>query len=223
MGKHGRGYARMDRDLYPTQPGWVVPALAEHFPLRGLRAWEPACGTGEMADALLKAGVRSLFATDIVDHGYHRFDGRLDYTAEPLQTPKSVDVTITNPPYGDRGKLAEAFIERGIERLSARGRLILLLPADFDAASTRAKFFGRCPHYAGKIVLTRRIKWFDRPVPCKPCRGTGKIMRLTCFKCGGAGGKEIGPKENHAWYVYAKDRPEFQGAPRIMYAPRSAA
>jgi hypothetical protein len=35
MGKHETGYARVERDLYPT-PHRVVSALAEHVDLRGL-------------------------------------------------------------------------------------------------------------------------------------------------------------------------------------------
>jgi hypothetical protein len=50
MGKRETGYARVERDLYPT-PHWVVSALAEHVDLRGLTVWEPACGDGRMAEA----------------------------------------------------------------------------------------------------------------------------------------------------------------------------
>jgi len=68
MGKHGTEYARAERDLYPT-PAWVIAALAEHVDLRGLTAWEPACGDGRMAEALRAAGCARVYTSDIVDRG----------------------------------------------------------------------------------------------------------------------------------------------------------
>ena len=115
MGKHESGYPRVDKDFYPT-PSWVTNALAEHVELAGLRVWEPACGTGQMADALRAAGAR-VHATDIEDRGYSGFDGVFDFTsmAEPNH---KFDTCITNPPYGERGKLAKAFIEAGLRRIN---------------------------------------------------------------------------------------------------------
>src|SRR5215469_11417907 len=68
MGKHETGYARVERDLYPT-PHWVVSALAEHIDLRGLTVWEPACGDGRMAEALRLQGCARVYTSDIVDRG----------------------------------------------------------------------------------------------------------------------------------------------------------
>src|SRR2546430_1643295 len=55
MGKHERGYARVDKDLYPT-PSWVVDALAEHIDLIDRVVWECATGAGQMAEALKAVG-----------------------------------------------------------------------------------------------------------------------------------------------------------------------
>ena len=68
MGKHETGYARVERDLYPT-PHWVVSALAEHVDLRGLTVWEPACGDGRMAEALRLQGCARVYTSDIVNRG----------------------------------------------------------------------------------------------------------------------------------------------------------
>ena len=69
MGKHGTEYARVERDMYPT-PSWVVAVLAEHVELRGLTAWEPACGdVRRMAEALRLEGCARVYCTDIVDRG----------------------------------------------------------------------------------------------------------------------------------------------------------
>ena len=66
MGKHETGYARVERDLYPT-PAWVIAALAEHLELRGLTVWEPACGDGRMVEALRAAGSAHVYGSDVID------------------------------------------------------------------------------------------------------------------------------------------------------------
>src|SRR5262245_63640876 len=102
MGKHETGYARVERDFYPT-PAWVIGALAEHVGVRGLTAWECACGDGRMAEALRLAGCARVYATDIVDRGAGQ-DETLDFVS--AQIPKLVrfDLTVTNPPFGQGGR-----------------------------------------------------------------------------------------------------------------------
>ncbi len=68
MGKHETGYARVERDNYPT-PAWVIDALAEHVHLRDRIVWECACGDGYMAEALRAAGCAQVYSTDIVANG----------------------------------------------------------------------------------------------------------------------------------------------------------
>ena len=171
MGKHETGYARQGRDFYPT-PAWPIEALAEQVELRGKRILECACGDGRMARALEAAGA-NVTAFDIADYGY---GGVRDFLRDEF--PEKFDGTITNPPYGPSGKTAEAFIETGIRRLS-NGFLALLLPADFDSAVTRRRFFDECPAFTAKIILTRRIKWFQNPANPK-----------------------VTPKENSAWFLW---------------------
>lgn len=234
MGKHERGYKRIKDDHYPTTPGWVVPALVEHVDLRGLRCWEMACGSGEMAEAIRKAGAAFVFATDIVDRGYKRFNGVFDFTKQAGFSAKAprggsiisprVRAYVSNPPYGERGALAEVFIRSGLERLQSGDWLALLLPADFDSAGTRLELFDDCPEFVGKIVLTKRIKWFNKPVPCRVCNGRGRIRRSTCTKCAGAGGKLVGPKENHCWFLWRGGHARPRSVPAgVMYAPRTMA
>lgn len=160
MGKYNRKYARVDRDHYPTPP-WVVSALAEHVNLAGARIWECACGDGRMVEALYAAGARFVLATDIVDLGYPRFGEVFDFLSHGR--PKTtVDGSVTNPPFGYHGTLAEKFIEVWLQHPERGGFLALLLPADFDSAKTRVHLFRDCPHFIGKIVLTRRVVWFNR-------------------------------------------------------------
>jgi hypothetical protein len=190
VGKHETGYARVARDFYPT-PAWVTNALAEHVELAGMRVWECACGDGRMSEALKAAGA-SVYSSDIEDRGYSGLDVVLDFlTADP---PAPFDKIVTNPAYGKRNKTAEEFAERGLIHTANGGLLALLLPNDFDSAITRRHLFAECPAFAGKIVLTKRIKWFEPPP-----------------------GERAGPKENHSWFIW---RRPCSRAPRIFYAPQ---
>ena len=191
MGKHETGFARVERDHYPS-PSWVVEALAEHVDLAGLHIWEPATGSGGMAEALKAAGA-SVYSSDIHRYGY-KLDEVLDFTTGK-HPRRRFDGLITNPPFGLRAKLAERFVEIGLQHISGGGFLALLLPADFDSAKTRSHLFAGCPHFAGKIILTRRIVWFANP------------------------DKREAPKENHGWALW--QRGAIRGRqPVIRYAPR---
>jgi hypothetical protein len=96
------------------------------------------------------------------------------------------EAIVTNPPF----KAATDFIARAIG-LTKRdlGFVAMLLRTDFDHAKTRTNLFKGSPQFAKKLVLTRRIIWFDRP---------------------GAA-----PSYNHAWFIWDWLH---QGAPTIAYA-----
>jgi hypothetical protein len=195
VGKHETGFARVDRDLYPT-PSWVVAeGLAAHVDLAGMRAWEHACGTGQMSEALKAAGA-SVYSTDIQDHGYAGLDAVVDFVDGPHPDIR-FNALITNPPFGPRAKLAERFIEVGLQRIADCSFMALLLPTDFDSAKTRRHLFAGCPHFAGRIILTRRIKWFELP----------------------PGEERKSPKENHAWYLWSRNV-ILGRQPVVLYAPR---
>jgi hypothetical protein len=194
VGKHETGFARIERDHYPT-PSWVVEALAAHVDLAGLRIWECACGDGRMAEALKAAGA-SVYASDVETRDY-RLDAVLDFLAGQIPEGERFDGIITNPPFGKRGKLAEQFIKRGLKQIADCPFMALLLPADFDSAKTRPPLFAGCPHFAGKIVLTKRIVWFTNPDP-----------------------RRENPKENSAWFLWSRN--VIRGRPPIvLYAPLS--
>ena len=194
MGKHRDGYPRMARDFYPT-PRWPVEALLEYVDVAGERVWEPACGQGHIADVLTTAGA-TVIATDIVN-GYAKQDRKLDF----LETPPRYTISkiITNPPGGPRNLLAVRFAELGLERLCDGGTLCLLLPNDFHAAKTRRHLFADCEYFYGKVVLTRRIAWFQPE-----------------------SGKRAAPKENYSWFIWRK--PNWRsGEPILRYAPTDGA
>jgi hypothetical protein len=194
MGKHGNEYERVARDLYPTPP-WPVDALGEHVNLRGRALWEFAAGTGAMVAALKAAGAASVYASGIVNHGYSGLDEVFDFLSTRESPAARFDGLVTNPPYGSRGQLAEAFIEAGLRRLPSGGFLALLLPHDFDAAKSRVSFFQKCPLYTAKIVLTRRIVWFERH-----------------------DGKREAPKENSAFFIWSRGFLLTRQPPVVLYA-----
>jgi hypothetical protein len=191
VGKHERGYKRVEADFYPS-PDWIIEALAEHIELKGRRIWEPACGDGRMAEALKAAGAH-VYATDIIDYGYAGMDELFDFTSE--QTPKfrNIDAIITNPPTGKGGRLAVKFIASGLWHTRKRGSLALLLPPDFDSGVTRQKFFADCPRFAGKVVLLDRPIWYRR-----------------------TDGEREQPKENRVWDLWSHDL--LRTTPVILYA-----
>jgi len=200
VGKHETGYARVERDYYPT-PGWVIQALAEHVALSGMRVWECACGTGEMAEALKAAGA-AVYSSDIEDRGYAGQNAVLDFINGPHPDTR-FDGGITNPPFGEPHSVsAERFIETGL-RLISIGHfhfLALLLPKDFDAGKTRHRFFADNPHYAGQIILTRRIVWFPNLE---------------------ANGRQKAPKENSVWHLWSRN--VIRGRPPVvLYAGEAA-
>jgi hypothetical protein len=170
MSQRGSGYERKALDAYQT-PGWVTEALRSHLP--AVRTvWEPAAGSGAMVRVIESWGV-TVIATDITDG--------TDFLTEKARL---VDAIVTNPPYN----LAQSFIEHA---LKLTGIVAMLLRTDYDHARGRQHLFSQCPGFARKLVLTRRIKWFE--------------------------GSRGQPSFNHAWFIW--DRQHI-GSPTLVYGPR---
>jgi hypothetical protein len=185
MSQRMSGYDRRARDVYET-PGRVTAALLPHLPPR-MFVWEPAAGSGKMVAALRAAGHR-VIASDIVEGGDpSHFRGR-DFLQED-KAPLGCQAIITNPPY----ELAREFIEHVLDLMRPRGVVAMLLRCDFDHAATRAHLFGGCPAFARKVVLTKRVVWFEAP---------------------GAA-----PSFNHAWFVWDW---KHSGPPVLAYGPAPA-
>ena len=157
MGKHETGYKRVERDFYPT-PAWVTESLLELIDVRGKNIWECACGDGRMSEPLKVAGA-NVFSTDI-ESNYA--DAIFDYLSDENPPRSDYSGTITNPPFGGQGRTAATFIRKGLYRIG-NGFLALLLPIDFDSGKTRTHLFGSCPQFLGKLVLTKRVKWYEHP------------------------------------------------------------
>lgn len=175
MSQRDSGYQRKERDLYET-PEWVTEALFPHLP-GGLDAvWEPACGSGKMVRALEKFIVH-VSGTDIENDG-------LDFLK---CAGTSATAIITNPPY----VRAVEFCKHAIELMEPlNGFVAMLLRTDFDHAKTRQYLFSDCKQFAKKLVLTKRIKWFE------DSKGQ--------------------PSFNHAWFIWDW---KHSGPPTLAYGP----
>lgn len=171
MSQRDSGYERKERDLYET-PEWVTLALQPWLNEDTRHVWEPARGSGKMVRALEKIGL-AVHGTDI-DTGNDFFG---------LWAEEGTDAIITNPPYA----LAAKFIEHALDQQVAT--VAMLLRTDFDHAKSRQYLF-QDKRFARKVVLTKRIKWFE------DSKGQ--------------------PSFNHAWFIWEYDN---QGAPTLAYAP----
>jgi len=181
MSQRDSGYERKERDLYET-PSWVTEALLPH--LRPLKViWEPACASGKMVRVL--ETIAEVWGCDIEPGDGYIFADFLGPT--PRVNVDSISAIITNPPYED----AVQFIGRALDRTEHLGGLVaMLLRTDFDHAKTRWCFFGGHPAFAKKLVLTKRIKWFE------DSKGQ--------------------PSFNHAWFIWDW---RHKGPPTLAYGP----
>ena len=172
MSQRDSGYARKERDCYET-PEWVTLALLPHIPKRIIEIYEPAAGSGQMVRALAKSGL--LIGADDISEGRDFLECSLDCSRVAI---------VTNPPYG----LAQQFIEKAIGLTFPHGWVAMLLRTDFDHAKTRAHLFSGSSEFAKKLVLLRRIRWFE------DSRGS--------------------PSFNHAWFIWDW---KHDGPPTIAY------
>jgi hypothetical protein len=187
MSQKPSGYERKPHDLYET-PAWVTLALCDALADRVLgTVWEPAAGSGKMVAALRARAPAGVVETDLQPRPGKR---SIDFLAAGMPLP-DIRSIITNPPYGPRGVLATAFIRHALMLTKgSQGLVAMLLRADFDSAKSRRDVFGDCPAFAHKLILRKRINWFEA-------------------------GKH-GSTENHCWFVWDWMH---DGPPTIGYAP----
>lgn len=99
-GGNPRTQERDPNDNYNTPPD-LTRALLRAWSPGGKVVWEPACGTGMMAEELIRAGYE-VISSDLIDHGYGT--PSIDFLRT---TRRAADALITNPPFA----LASQFIE----------------------------------------------------------------------------------------------------------------
>ena len=193
MAQRFSGYERRDREYYPT-PEWVTRALLDHIGTGPRQIWEPACGNGEMALVMRERG-HSVFMSDIEPGARVKALDALafDFLARDRAPvwPEHITDIITNPPYGLGGRMALGFIIRSLELTRERGGLVaMLLKDNYDSARGRKAIFRDNPAWSMKLVLMRRIVWFESD-------------------------SGHGPSENHAWYIWDW---KHSGPARLFYA-----
>lgn len=172
MSQRESGYERKERDLYET-PAWVTEALGPHLYGGTFHVWEPACGSGKMVRALQSLGL-TVHGTDIEDGA--------DFLERDC-TADDFEAIVTNPPYA----LALEFIEHALKQPVSI--VAMLLRTDYDHAKTRQHLF-QDERFAKKVVLTKRIKWFE------DSKGQ--------------------PSFNHAWFIWETAH---RGPPTLAYGP----
>lgn len=172
MSQRNSGYARKPDEAYDT-PSWVAEVISPYLRARHVQyVWEPAPGKGQLVGALRNLGFTVFVTQD-------------DFFT--LMDKPPVEALVTNPPFGANGSTASAFVRTALTR--GIRIIALVLRIDYDSGISRADIFRDCPHFAGKIVLLKRIKWFEGP---------------------------RNPSDNHAWFIWDKSKPE-DDPPRIWY------
>lgn len=161
MSQRASGYERNYRDLYET-PEWATKAVVPYLPPKSV-IFEPACGSGKMLRAL-----RETFDVtgDDLEQGQ-------DFLLLAKLSDKFTAV-VTNPPYN----LATEFVEHSLSLTWPHGVVAMLLRTDFDHAKTRAHLFAKQSAFQRKVVLTKRIVWFESE------------------------GRKASPSFNHAWFIW---------------------
>lgn len=148
---------RNTTDFYRTPPEVTVALLnflEEHGdirPKRGPTIWEPACGTGEMVEAMKAKGYRVLYS-DLYPTGYGWNNIPHDFLAD---APRglSYEWIITNPPFSQ----AEKFIRRALEL--GKPCAFLLKSQFWHARSRLALFREHPPSYVLPLTWRPDFLW----------------------------------------------------------------
>lgn len=166
-------YPRKNLEKYYT-PAWAVDALkeAEGVYLHDAKlVYDPCAGDGGITSRFAKS-VGSDIAPDAP------WIAQADYLEMPPPA-EPYPAIVTNPPYGQGGRLAVAFIEKALNEAEY---VAMLLRVDFDSGDTRRHLFVDNPRFAHKYALTKRLRWTN-------------IEQA-----------ESGPSTNHAWFVWRKNK-----------------
>ena len=167
---------RQEEDFYATEPKaleiFLEKLYDDNIVLKNV--WECACGQGHLAQVLMERRLLEM-ATDIIDRGYKPYFRQLDFL--------NVDFThngdiLTNPPF----KLAEEFVENGMEILEKDGnKLILFLKIQFLEGQKRKKLFQKYPPKYVYVNSARQL-----------CAKDGEFEKYTATT------------QFYAWYVWEK-------------------
>lgn len=167
-------------DFYATDPKAVemlikaAPHIFHTARKNGTPIWEPACGTGNLAQPLTKNGF-VVYASDLKDRGF----GEVHVDFLNTKIDNCPPIILTNPPYS----LATEFIEQALEILPNGGVYIALMNISYLAGQKRYD------RVYSKGTL-REVYIFSKRVEC--WRNNDKETY---------GGKSM---VDFAWYVFQK-------------------
>jgi len=176
---------REKNDFYTTDPR-ALKLFIKKLEEDGIKLhdyiWEPACGMGHLSEVLKEKGHRVL-STDIVDSGYNYKNKDIGMTRPSmdfLEYDKDDEFRgdiLTNPPF----KLAEKFVEQGIELLEEGNRLYLFLKIQFLEGQKRKELFKKYPPKYVYVYSARQL-----------CCKNGEFEKYTSTT------------QCYAWYVWEK-------------------
>ena len=156
-----------DLDFYPTPP-FVTRALMS-FALygdewRSTHAWDPACGTGDMAHPLQEY-FGKVSASDLVDRG---FGFQHDFLKDDNPAIGEVDWIITNPPFS----ASEPFVRKALS--IAKIGIAMLLRTMWLEGKSRYYLFREHPpeslwQFSGRVPLVRGKIDFSVPSAMAVC------------------------------------------------------
>ena len=107
--------------------------------------WEPACGNGQISEAIKEYGYH-VTSTDLIDRGYGT---RKDFLSFSHNYGKG-DI-ITNPPF----KIINEFMQKGMDLLENGQKMILLMRLLCLEGKTRNTFFQKYPIQFVYVHTTR--------------------------------------------------------------------
>jgi hypothetical protein len=181
---------RAAADFY-VDPPFATELLLDVESFAG-KTWDPACGIGNVANALKGRGL-DVIATDLHDRGYADCQPGIDFLQPSIFAAAGVDNIVCNPPYGQ----AEAFIRRGLE--VARRKVAMLLQEKFLYSEERYLLFSETP-------LSRLLFFSSRP-----SMPPGELLQAGAVKAEGG-------SINFLWAVWDHAHPRFGG----RWAPPTA-
>ncbi len=187
MAQRDSGYERIDGDRYFT-PVWVAERVRQTIFARygaPLSVVDLSAGAGHLLVPFQAKGIEVKGYDIQPDNSLGMAIEKRDTLLNPIKSSRFIgradaDLIIMNPPYGERGSLAIRFILAALDAVSRVGTVAVLLPVDFDSGKTRRHLFSDNKAFAGKLVLTQRIRWAN-------------VVQ----------GKS-GPSSNHAWFIWDK-------------------
>lgn len=173
---------REENDFYATDP-YAIRCSINLMKELGLskNIWECSCGNGSLSKELERLGY-NVKSTDLIERGYGT--GGVNFLCE---TNKFNGDILTNPPF----KLADKFVEKGLELLGEGQKLWLFLKVQFLETKARKILFKK---YPPKYILVNSER-----ICCAMNGEFDKYFNYNVKKEKYGGGTQM-----YCWYVWEK-------------------